>query len=171
MHGWPVLRAQLSIAVLTVLAALPWGLPPQGRFVLPLIPLIAIHFWTLADQNRVPEWFVFATGLTLDVLTNGPLGFWSLIYLLGYVLSSLTAASSRRIRFGGWPTFAAVVSILAAAEWAASSLYYFEAADWWPLVLAVIAAVVAYPVLAGLLGLLDRSPANALSSTGRGAER
>lgn len=170
MHGWPAVKAQISIAVLTVLAALPWGLPPQGRFVLPLIPLIAIHFWVIADQKRVPEWFVFAAGLTLDVLTNGPLGFWSLIYLLGYVLSSLTAGSARRVRFGGWPTFAAVVSLLAAAEWAVSSLYYFEAADWWPFVLAVIAAVVVYPILAGLIGLLERSPAIAVPAYRRGAE-
>ena len=71
----------LSVAVLVMVAVLPWGLPPDGRFVLPLLPFIAIHYWTSRHPEKLAEWVPFAAGLTVDVLSNGPLGYWSLIYL------------------------------------------------------------------------------------------
>ena len=33
----------LTITGLTLIAVLPWGLPSENRFFLPLLPIIAIH--------------------------------------------------------------------------------------------------------------------------------
>lgn len=143
------------ISCLTLVSALPWGLPPDGRFVLPLMPIAAIHFWAVRDDARLVEWFVFLAGLTLDVLSNGPLGFWSAIYLGAYALSVLAAGSVRGVRLGRWLSLVGVMTVLALMEWALSSLYYFEFADLWPLALGSIAVVLFYPILAGALRFLD----------------
>ena len=60
--------APFSVVALTVLSALPWGVAAESRFVLPLLPVVAIHYWVLREHAQmVPEWFVFACGLLLDV--------------------------------------------------------------------------------------------------------
>lgn len=145
----------LSIAVLTLLAALPWGLPSEGRFFLPLLPFVAIHYWTLRHAERVPEWMVFLSGLTLDVLTNGPLGYWALIYLVGYVLAVASTPWAEDGAIGRWLLFLAALVLLAVAEWTLSSLYHFELADWRPFAWAAVATAFVYPLFAFLLRSLD----------------
>jgi rod shape-determining protein MreD len=154
------------IAFLTLVSALPWGLPPEIRFVLPLLPLVAIHYWIVRGTGRVAEWFVFASGLTLDVLTNGPLGYWSIMYLTGYLFSTLLAPRARLLRFGGWASLVLVTACLSVAVWAVSSLYSFEIADWRPLVIASFAAACIYPVLAGLLSLFEPATSRASDHAG-----
>lgn len=145
----------LVIAALTLLSALPWGLPPEIRFVLPLLPLAAIHYGIVRGSGRVAEWYVFLVGLTLDVLTNGPLGYWPALYLTGYGLSTLLAPRARQLKFGGWASLVIVTACLSVVIWAVSSLYFFEIADWRPLAIASFAAAAMYPLIAGFFLMLD----------------
>ncbi len=152
----------LSVIALTLVSALPWGLAPEIRFVLPLIPVAAIHFWVVRGPDRVSEAFVFLDGLMLDVLTSGPLGFWSIIYLAGYAVSLMLARRARRVRAGGWAALVIVVAVLAGAIWGVSSLYAFEVADWRPLVVASLAAALSYPLVALVMSLVDPGDGSAL---------
>lgn len=160
----------VSVVALTLLSALPWGLAPEVRFVLPLIPVAVIHFWVMHGNDRISEGTVFLDGLMLDVLTSGPLGFWSLIYLTGYATSLSMARRARLLRLGGWAALMIVVTVLAAVIWAVSSLYAFEIADWRPLAVASLVAAGTYPVVALLMTLLDAGederPATAVRSQG-----
>ena len=95
MSTFGTIGAFISIAVLTLLAALPWGLPTEDRFFLPLLPVVAIHYWALRRPEVLPEWFVFLAGLLLDVFTHGPLGYWPLVYLVAYALGVLGSEAGR----------------------------------------------------------------------------
>lgn len=144
-----------SILLLTVLAALPWGLPSEDRFFLPLLPLVAIHYWTLRHPQLIPEWLVFVIGLCLDVLTHGPLGYWSLIYLVGYfcaVVSEPYAHTGPLVRLAFWLT-AMMATTLAA--WGVSSIYFLEVADWRPFARGMAFAVVAGAFLVPLFRAID----------------
>ncbi len=119
-----------SIVLLTLIAALPWGLPSEDRFFLPFLPVVAIHYWGLRRPEFVPEWFVFMAGLGLDTLTHGPLGYWALVYLAAYafgVLSQPFGNNGFMVRTGVF-----VLSLLSVSftAWAAASLYFVEFADW-----------------------------------------
>lgn len=148
----------LSVAVLALLAVLPWGLPPDGRFVLPLLPFIAIHYWTSRHADRLSEWVPFAAGLSVDVLSDGPLGYWSLIYLVGYAIALEAQLVKGTGPFGRWLLFLASLGVLALAAWAIASLYYLELAEWRPFAWAALLAGLAYPPLAFLLRSLDPDP-------------
>ncbi|MBA2127367.1 rod shape-determining protein MreD [Hyphomicrobium methylovorum] len=149
-----------SVAVLTLIAALPLGIPAGDRFFLPLLPAVAIHYWTLRHDAWLPEWVVFLAGLTLDVLTNGPLGYWALIYLLVH----LAATVSTRYALGG--TFSrlillglAILSVTVVA-WAVASLYFFEFLDWRPYATgALLASIASLFVLLPILRFLDNAAA------------
>ncbi len=143
-----------SIALLTILAALPWGLPANDRFFLPLLPVIAIHFWTLRHDAWVPEWIVFLAGLSLDVLTQGPLGYWALIYLVAHLIATFSVPFAA---LGSAPRFLLLgIAIVAVTivSWAVSSLYFFEIADWRPYAagagLAGLSALFLVPILHAL---------------------
>mgnify|MGYP001358435982 CR=1 FL=1 len=77
------LAAMVSVVLVTFLAALPWGLPAEFRLVLPLLPFLAIHYWTLRRIALVPDVLAFVTGLAFDFLSDGPLGFWAMMVFLG----------------------------------------------------------------------------------------
>ncbi len=145
----------LTILLLVLLAVLPWGFPSSSRFVLPFLPCIAIHFWVASHDDALPEWVVFAAGLSVDVLTNGPLGYWSFIYLLTFAL----ALQSRHLPGGGaglhWLTFVTGLAITVITAWALSSLYFLEFADWQAFAVAAMAAGIAYPIVALVLRALD----------------
>ena len=127
-----VVAPLLSIIILTVIAALPWGLSSEDRFVLPLLPIVAIHYWSLRQSETIPEWFVFLAGLSLDILTHGPLGFWSLIYLLSYYLGVVSHALGLRGQSARLVLFAVSLLAITAAAWLISSIYVLEFMDWRP---------------------------------------
>lgn len=140
-----------GVALLTCLAALPWGLPADQRFVLPLLPLAAIHACNLRRAGSCPEWVAFACGVALDVVTQGPLGFWAFLYLLGHALGVGSAPVARRLPARlGLPVAALVIA--ACVGWLLSGLYYWEATDWRPWARAVLWALAPATVIGLLFG-------------------
>ena len=141
----------LSITVLTLIAVLPWGLASESRFFLPLLPIIAIDYWGLRRPQSMPEWSVFLAGLTLDVLTQGPLGYWALIYLFGYFLGALCEPYGRHSQRLRVALFGAAQLCVTLVAWLLSSAYFWEFADWRPYAsgaaYAAIAALVIVPLL------------------------
>lgn len=150
--------AALSLVCVTVLAAMPWGLAPDYRFVLPHLPFAAIHYWTLRDPGRIPIWLIFACGVAIDVASGGPLGFWPLVFLAGYGIAALEWPFSKESRIGRWLIFLSVLVILVTLEWGMASLYYLQLMDWKPFALAAFFAGLAYPPEAFLLHLTGSGP-------------
>lgn len=139
----------LVVALLTFAAVLPWGTSQWMHFFLPLLPLVAIHYWVIRRPAVMPVWFVFLCGLFLDALSNGPLGFWSFIYLIGYSLASL--ARDTKVARGvmtRWLEFIVCMSFVALAVWMLSSFYFTRVFDWRPLAACVAVTALVYPLLA-----------------------
>ncbi len=147
----------LTIVVTTILVALPWGMAAENRFFLPLLPLIVIHYWTMRRPTLIAEWWVFLAGLSLDILTHGPIGYWAFIYLLGYAAAQFSSQKSEDGVIAKWGLSAATLMVLTGIAWAVSSLYHFELADWRPYAFAAVAAALIYPVLGVVLRGLSLS--------------
>lgn len=157
------LLPSLLILALTLFAALPWGVESDYRFVLPHLVYAVIHYFTLRREAQVPEIIVFTSGLTLDVLTGGPLGYWSLVFLIGYAIAALQAPAMGSGRGRRWALAAMALALVALFEWALASLYYLELADWRPIALGAAGVALAYPMLAFVL----QSFASASSARGQ----
>ncbi len=142
----------VSLALAMLLAALPWGLPADARFLLPLLPYIVIHFWVVRRPALMPEWLIFLAGLGTDVMTHGPLGYWSLIYLLGFALCTGSRGLTRWGALGRWLQFCVTIVGLAFVQWLVASLYVLSVADWKPLVRSATGLCLLYP----LVGMMFR---------------
>ena len=147
MPGLKQVIPGISVAMLTLLAALPWGLPSESRFLLPLLPFTAIHIWALRSPRQMPEWLVFMAGLATDALSHGPLGFWSLILLIGRALVPMFPPPQDWGFPGRWFHFCATLLALALAQWVVASAYFMGLVEWQPLARSAFAVSLAYPLL------------------------
>lgn len=143
------------VALLTILAAAPWGSGVSGRFLLPLLPFLAIAHWALLRPGLMPVGLVFGSGLGLDVLTLGPLGYWSFAFLSGHLLALWLPADGDPALLRRWLRFVPVMGVVMLVEWGISSLYFMRAAEAWPLLRAALAAIAMFPILSTLLVLLE----------------
>ena len=146
----------LFTGLLVLLAILPWGGPEWSDLMLLLLPVAAIYFWSTRRPILMPPPLVFLTGLILDVLTHGPLGLWAGAALI----AAISGRSARRTRPKlGWLRAAAHVAMTIAVctVYAAvlTSLHKWQMVEPQPLLQAAGAAILAYPLLAGLLSAID----------------
>lgn len=155
----PILRIIpiATVIVLVVLSVLPWGVGQSLGFMLPLLPFLAIYYWMRRHSHLMPTLFVFASGLAVDVLSYGPLGYWSIVYLAGLGLTALLERSGVAGRsVAGWAGFCGVIAGLAFIAWLVASLYYVRFIDWQPMARAAAALLLVYPLFRVLLDPLDR---------------
>tara|TARA_A100001037_G_scaffold22342_2_gene18590 strand:+ start:1554 stop:2078 length:525 start_codon:yes stop_codon:yes gene_type:complete len=71
--------------VLVLLTVIPYGVPELNR-TMPLLPLIAIFFWSIHCPTLYPIIFSFFLGLLQDAVGGTPIGFSSAIYLAMHAL-------------------------------------------------------------------------------------
>ena len=106
--------------------------------------------------GRAKAVLVFALGLVLDVMTQGPLGVWTAAALLAGLAGRLARRSQQRI---GWLRGAALVIITLAAATGLvtvmTSLYGWQLVAVRTVLEAFVGACLAYPLLASLLSALD----------------
>ncbi len=143
-----------SVALLTIAAILPWGLPVEDRFVLPLLPIVAITYWTLDRDAWLPEWVVFLAGLMLDVLTQGPLGYWALVYLVTYVVAVFASRLRCETNVRKLAIFAGVILAVTVFAWLAASVYFLEMLDLAPYARGAASALLAACLVTLAFGVL-----------------
>ena len=86
-HAFP---AALTAGVLVLLST-PMGIPGQAQMQ-PAWTLACIYFWSLFRPASMPALVVFAIGLLLDLLAQGPIGISILILLLVHATALRLAA-------------------------------------------------------------------------------
>ncbi len=149
----------LTVLVATVLVLLPWGGGETLQFVAPLLPLMVIHDWGLRRPAALPAVVAFLSGLTIDVVSYGPVGFWALLFLSGLAI----ARGQHRLglpggAFGRWVQAGLMLTAIAGCEWLLGSIYFLRPLEWRPMIVAAVIATAVYPVVMLLLGMVDRPP-------------
>lgn len=127
-----------SLLLLVLTSALSLGAGSGTSFVLPALPILAVHYWTRRQRGLMPVALVFAAGLAIDLLTYGPLGYWPLLFLAGTAVSLASARLLRSrhpiVELGATLT---VLGAVAGAGWLLASAYFSSAVDPSPILLAV----------------------------------
>lgn len=155
--GWSRFIAPVgTVTVLALIAALPLGVPAEDRFFLPLLPVVAIHYWTLRHDAWLPEWVVFLAGLAVDILTHGPLGYWALIYLIAHLTATLSARLKAKGTLARLMLLGFAIVLVTFVSWAVASIYFFDVLDIAPYIKgALLASLCALLFVLPILRILD----------------
>lgn len=147
----------LSTLLVALLSAMPWGAGESGRIVLPLLPILAIVYWSGVGPRPMPSSSIFIAGLFTDVVFQAPIGHWTLVALAA-ALFVRAASRAAAIRTPLRRTVIALSAIPLAMgiSWGLSFLYTGTAEPLWSHIAALPWLVAAFIPLAAVLGFADR---------------
>jgi rod shape-determining protein MreD len=147
----------LTLIFAALLAVLPFGVDEVVRYVIRFLPLMVVHYWSARRPSLVPVPLIFGVGLAIDVLTHEPLGYTALIALVVASLAPLEAwLTGRSTAIGRAGVFAIAMLVAAGSAWAVAAVYTGARPDARPFLLASLAALALYPVMALSLMGIDR---------------
>ena len=150
--------APLAVTALLVLVAL-MHLPLPGFAELsPMLPVMAVFYWSLHRPELLPFWAVFLIGLTIDALTGGTLGFNALMLLL---VAAFMRPQRRYLIDRGFPThwfvFMIVVTAFEFLRWALMAALVHEFLSIGVPALRVLLAIALYPFLSWVFLRVDHA--------------
>ena len=147
------LAPALSLLGLIAVGHLPLGLPPISGFVLPSIVMTLIYIWTMTRPLSLPPWLIFSLGILADVLSSGPIGYWSLYYLSTQAMALWFARNP--VNSGlllSWVGFLFTVLVVTFLSWAVATLYFMRSEDWMPMISGAGLVAISYPLIFWLSG-------------------
>ena len=150
------LTVAASLLLVVLAAAIPWGLGESHGLMLAALPFAALHYWARIDPGTAPPGLAFLTGLAVDLLGRGPLGYWALVYLAGLAATQLPVLAGAQPGFlGRWVNFALASVPFWLTAWIVASLYLAEAAPVLGMLWALGLAIAIYPLIGALLGIIE----------------
>lgn len=161
-----LVRAVLPIIVViaaSLLAALPWGIAGSLQATLPMLVAGLVYLWNVRRPSAVPNIVAFAAGIGLDAVTQGPLGYWPLVFLAASACAALAREMLRNPE--GYnvlvhaAAYLAAMASLAALAWGLRSLFDLSPVGADVVVVALATSAVAYPLLGGLVALSEAATA------------
>ena len=137
--------------LLVVVNVVPTHLPGAGR-ILPVLPLIAVFYWSIHRPNLMPAVAVFLIGVFQDGLSGTPMGLNALIFLgvHGIVLFQHKFFQGRSF-FIHWLGFALVGAGAGVLAWLLLSAYNVTLFSVDAIAFQYATTVAAFPLCAFLL--------------------
>jgi len=143
----------LSVLFAVVATAVPWGLPADATFILPLVVVMMVFCWRTIPGAALPPAGAVGIGLLADLMSGGPIGYWALMCLIGATVGGRAGSLRESSDFVlHWLIWSALVTVLAGFGWLLASAYYFRWIDWWPIAFGAMTSIVLFPVV--MYGLL-----------------
>jgi rod shape-determining protein MreD len=147
----------LSVLPFALVTAMPWSAPDWLCFALPLVTLSAVYFWSERQPGLLPAPVILVIGVLVDLITDGPLGYWAALYLLAHAIGGHLGD---QVQAAGDSTslkrFSIMLGIVAFCAWGIASLYYLRFFDPVPFIAGAMFAVGLRPIVVYLLEPLVR---------------
>jgi rod shape-determining protein MreD len=138
----------LSVMFAVLATAVPWGLPADATFVLPLIVLMMVFCWRIIPGATLSPVSAMMLGLLTDVISAGPLGFWAALALAAALAGGQAHYFSEGTRLRPlWVFWSAVAAGLALLGWLLASTYYMRWIDGWPILFGAMTSILLFPVV------------------------
>ncbi len=120
----------LVISMAVVFAIAPLGLPDWAGIMAPVLPAFLACVFIMRGRGVALSPVLFGGGLVVDIASDGPLGFWALIYLFATLIAYQLPASLVQSRVGRACGLVLIVFAVAVAEAGLASLYQLKWVNW-----------------------------------------
>lgn len=115
--------------------------------IVPLMHMIAIFYWAMADIRNMPYWFVFLAGVLIDVLTGLPLGISSLLYVIFVMFLRMQRKFVHKEGFfANWAFFGALLMVICGIQWLLITSLGDTNHSLFPLFIQWLITVCCYPI-------------------------
>ncbi|MBO5996913.1 MAG: hypothetical protein J6P93_00060, partial [Alphaproteobacteria bacterium] len=116
---------------LLLLGMLPWRVLFLSHYAVPIV-YASLFFWTVFCPYLLPPAAVFLLGLSADLLTISPLGYYTFLFLIFYwgILLERQFLIGRSFLFL-WGAFCAFVCPLIISQWLLASLLNLSWLSFW----------------------------------------
>ena len=129
----------------------------EGALPTPIIPLVIVFFWSIYGPDYLPAPSVFIIGLLQDLLTGGPLGLWSAVYLAAqFIVMSQRPYFLGREQKVVWIGFVFVAAGAGVILWLVMSLMSGILLPAGALFFQMLATIMIYPLFGMAFGELHR---------------
>ena len=139
-------RGVLLLLFLTVLSVLSVNILGRNISFI-FLPLMAVSLWPRVQTPIISIVFILLFGLLLDMLSAGPLGLWSLVFLSVF---AILRPHNRLKPLTFLPAFRMWFAVLIFACVAAYFLGWFammSQPDIWPLLYDALAGIILFPIV------------------------
>lgn len=148
----------LSVLFAVIATAVPWGLPADATFILPLVVVMMVFCWRALPGVTLSPVAAVLLGLLTDVMGGGPLGFWALLALIASSAGTYSRVFGADHELGPlWLIWTGLVAGLACFGWLLASAFFLRWIDWWPIAFGAAASVALFPVVLNGLLWIKRS--------------
>ena len=153
------LKPLLTLLGLIAIAHLPLGAQADTSFIIPSIISALIFIWSIYEPDNVKPWMIFTLGLVADVISSGPIGFWSLYYLsfqaIAFWFGRNPTNSGLLLNWIGYLIASVIVTFLG---WLVTTLYTMQSADWHPMLVGAGVVSMGFPLIYWVSGVARRAP-------------
>jgi rod shape-determining protein MreD len=118
------------VMLAVMVAIIPWSGTPGTGIALLVMPYMVAHLFLSRGTWFVPSPLLFFAGLVVDLTSDGPLGFWALIYLFGALIARQLTVGLHDTVIGRVSGILLIVFALAAAQVGVASAYQLDWVDW-----------------------------------------
>ena len=133
--------------LLTIFSVASKHITGLDRFM-PILALIPVFYWGMAQTRDMPYWFLFVLGILIDSVTGLPLGSTSLEYMLFLILLQSQRKYIHKEGFViKWGFFAGLLAAASLFNWASLSFFYSHMQIVLPVLIQWLLTVCCYPVL------------------------
>ena len=131
---------------------------PEASFIVPMLALMSVYYWSMHRTELLPAAAVFVIGIFQDILTGAPLGLNAFI-LLGVFGICVT---QRRVFYNKsfavvWWGFMVVAAAALLCEWILMSIYLEMFISPTPALFKYFMTIALYPPIAWLFVRIQRS--------------
>jgi rod shape-determining protein MreD len=143
--GARIAAPSLVVFMLVLLSVVPLRIPYYAP-VAPLLPIVAVYYWTIHRGDLMPAWVIFLLGLLYGILVGAPLGIHAVVFLA----CSALVAGQRRSLVGKsflvlWWGFALVIAVGTAVEWLLFSAWFWQGMPVRPAVYRALLTLALFP--------------------------
>lgn len=152
------LLALFILLVATGLATAPWlgGDDGTAAVIGGFLPAVVIHYWALRRASVLPEIAIVFAGLSVDIVSGGPLGLWVSVYALAWLMGLLQARWAEAFwKPGRWLLFGLALGVMTVAVYGVGQLTGHPIAPAGVLLESALWLLAGYPVIAAVLRLAD----------------
>ncbi len=154
-----VFRISISyilIFIMFILGIISFSTPLYSTIEIPFIFMV-LYYWAVYRPAILPPLLIFIIGLTYDFLSGFPIGISSFIFIILYK----SVSSQRHIIIDQpfiviWLAYVVVSSASLLAQWGLFGLLNFQWTPFMPVILAIIAGGLLFPIIAFIFTLSNR---------------